>query len=117
MISEDRSLCARPGQFSKSHHLCFQGQKHPRELSRCSALRTLVDAENSNQRCSQAVTAEKGMSEYVSLVVDECCIFQRTVYLDIDCHVSAQFRGVDRINLLDFYKSCPLALLGRWQGQ
>ena len=59
MISEDTSLCALPGQFSKSHHECFQGQKHPRELSRCSAMRTLVDAENSNQNAHRLLPLSK----------------------------------------------------------
>ncbi len=57
------------------------------------------------------------MFEYVPLVVNECCIFQRTVNLDVGCHVPVQFQGVDRVNLLDLYEGCPLALLGRWQGQ
>jgi hypothetical protein len=40
MTSEDSSLYARPRQPSKSHHQCYQGQKHPHKPSRYSALRT-----------------------------------------------------------------------------
>ena len=57
------------------------------------------------------------MFEHVPLVVDDCCIFHRIVYLDVDCRVPIQIRGVDGVNLLDLYRSRPLALLGRWQGQ
>jgi hypothetical protein len=57
------------------------------------------------------------MFEHVPLVIDECCIFHRTVYPDVNCHVPIQFRGVDSVNLLDLYRSRPLALLGRWQGR
>jgi len=39
------------------------------------------------------------------------------MYLDVDGHVLVQFRGVDTVDLLDLYKTRPLALFGRWQGQ
>jgi len=54
---------------------------------------------------------EQSTSEYVTLIVDECCIFQRVVYLNIDSSVPVQIRAANGGNLLDLYVRRFLTLI------